>query len=162
MINRFGRPFKSIEQMDETILKRWNDRVKENDIVYVLGDVCWGYNSQKIEKTIGKLNGIKHLIYGNHDRLGPHKLSKVWATMQPYLDTTIENKQVVMMHYPIADWHGAYRKSIHLYGHCHGNFDLASIAQNLPHHNNRCMDVGVDTNNFYPYSWDEIKAKLSL
>ena len=32
------RPFDNTEQMDEEIIRRWNERVCDDDTVYVLGD----------------------------------------------------------------------------------------------------------------------------
>lgn len=156
-----NRPFASAQQMDEEIIKRWNSKIGEFDTVYVLGDVCWGWNSKRIHDTFSKMNGIKYLIIGNHDRIGPHQLSNVWVEITPYKRIMINNDRVILSHYPILDWDGAYYGAYHLYGHCHGNLDLSEYTKLVKHHNTRCMDVGVDTHNYYPWSWDEIVKKLN-
>ena len=43
--------------MNEEIIKRWNKKIDINDVVYVLGDVCWGWNSNQIQQTFSKMNG---------------------------------------------------------------------------------------------------------
>lgn len=148
--------------MNEEIIKRWNKKIRINDIVYVLGDVCWGWNSDKIQQTFSKMNGIKYLIIGNHDKFGPHQKSNIWAEITPYKRIEIDNERIILSHYPIAEWDCAWHGSIHLYGHTHGKFNLAEFTKLMPHKNIRCMDVGVDTNNYEPYSWDEIKVKLGI
>lgn len=161
VISMNNRPFRSVQQMNEEIIKRWNKKIAPNDVVYVLGDVCWGWNSQKIKETFSKMNGIKYLIYGNHDRIKNHELANVWAEIVPYKRINIDNESIVLSHYPILDWDRAYHKGYHLYGHCHGMLDLREFTKLMKHNNQRCMDVGVDTHNYYPWSWEEIKEHLN-
>lgn len=59
-----NRPFENTTQMELEIIKRWNDVVKDNDRVYVLGD----FGADKYEKELlNKLKGKLYLIKGNHD-----------------------------------------------------------------------------------------------
>ena len=58
------RPFDSVEEMDEAMVQRWNERVRPNDKVYHLGDVVI---NRKCLQTLSRLNGDKVLIKGNHD-----------------------------------------------------------------------------------------------
>ena len=60
-----NRPFKSIEENDETIIKNWNNTVEIDDDVYLLGDISW-YNTTKTIEVFNNLNGHIHLIKGNH------------------------------------------------------------------------------------------------
>lgn len=161
-IKHNNRPFASVEQMEEEIIKRWNRKVSSTDTVYVLGDVCWGWKSDKIKTFMNKLNGFKYLVIGNHDKLNPHQLSNSWAEIVPYKEINIDGKYIILSHYPIAEWNGCWYGSIHLYGHCHGKFNLADLTKNTKHKNTLCMDVGVDTNNYEPYSWEDIKEKLKI
>lgn len=59
------RPFDSIEEHDETLVQNWNSTVNPKDTVYHLGDVYFGGRDN--HHILGKLNGVKHLIMGNHD-----------------------------------------------------------------------------------------------
>lgn len=58
------RPFANAEIMDENLVENWNSVVKENDIVYHLGDVYFGVNGRD---ALPKLKGRKRLVLGNHD-----------------------------------------------------------------------------------------------
>lgn len=58
-------PFGSIEEYDEALIERWNSVVGENDIVYHLGDFCFGNHA---ETYLRRLNGHKVLVMGNHDQ----------------------------------------------------------------------------------------------
>lgn len=58
------RPWNSPEEMDEEMVKRWNETVRPNDKVYHLGDVVI---NRKALKILHRLNGDKVLIKGNHD-----------------------------------------------------------------------------------------------
>jgi len=60
------RPFETTEHMDAAIISNWNNVVKEGDKVYVLGDVVI---NRKAMPLLGKLNGTKVLIAGNHDTM---------------------------------------------------------------------------------------------
>lgn len=83
------RPFSSVEEMNEILIKNWNDIVKEDDEVIVVGDFSMAFRS--VEIFTKRLSGRKILIAGNHDFCHPtHKKSrdkenqKKWT--QRYLD----------------------------------------------------------------------------
>lgn len=65
-----NRPFMNVDEMDETIIQRWNDVVSDADTVYVLGDFSW-YKEDKTLEILNRLSGRKVLIKGNHDRVSP-------------------------------------------------------------------------------------------
>ena len=67
IIKYCSRPFDSVEDMNEQLIKNWNSVVEKNDIVYVVGDfaLC---GKQKIIEFGQCLNGRKRLILGNHDQ----------------------------------------------------------------------------------------------
>ena len=94
-----------------------------------------------------------NLIYGNHDSaLKKGNLYKtLFATHQSYKSFKYKDNRIVLFHYPIISWNGISKGAIQLYGHRHGN---------LPDTGRIKMDVGVDTNNYYPYSLDEIIKRM--
>lgn len=60
--------FDSVGEMDEHMIERWNSVVKPGDIVYHLGDVFLGGNSQeRKQEVMSRLRGSKRLLLGNHD-----------------------------------------------------------------------------------------------
>ena len=67
-------------------------------------------------------------------------------------------QDIIMCHYPLGSWRKLKQNSWNLHGHCHGNYEIYNpFSKNLPQ-----LDVGVDSHNFYPLSFDELKEKISL
>lgn len=66
IIKYCDRPFKDSDEMDEVIVDNWNSVVKDQDIIYHLGDVYMGDND-KAANVLRRLNGRKRLVLGNHD-----------------------------------------------------------------------------------------------
>ena len=61
-----SRPFATVEEMDEALVKNWNDTVGPEDTVYLVGDIGW--NGDRVPgELLEWLSGHKHLIRGNHD-----------------------------------------------------------------------------------------------
>lgn len=146
------RPFNSAEEMDEAIITRWNERVKDGDIVYHLGDLTFGDPFPYLKR----LNGDKHLILGNHDkttikRAGLLLDSKMLASISSLKEITEQSQHIVLCHYGMRVWNRAHHGSLHFYGHSHGT---------LPG-NSQSLDVGVDCWDFRPVSLDEIKERLA-
>lgn len=52
----------------EWIISRWNAVVGPDDIIICLGDFAW----KGVQDIVPRLNGVKILILGNHDRKGPN------------------------------------------------------------------------------------------
>ena len=66
IIEYCNRPFSSVEEMDNTMIKKWNSVVGKDDIVWHLGDFAMGTKEQ-ITQIVEQLNGRIYLILGNHD-----------------------------------------------------------------------------------------------
>ena len=140
------RPFGCVEDMNEAIIVRWNDRVKPGDFVYHLGDFGWN----KCDDIIRRLGGQKFLIVGSHDAEGS-RLKKYWCQITPMKSIKIGIQTVVLTHCAMRIWEKSHYGSWHLYGHSHGRSDPWG----------KSFDVGVDTHNFFPYSWDEVVEKMA-
>lgn len=113
------KKFSSIEEHDNLIIKNWNERVKPDDNVYILGDFSWLY-ARETEEIIKKLNGNKFLIKGNHDRWSKDgTCRKLFQGIYDYKTITDGRHAVVMSHYPILFYQGQHRGAIHLYAHVH-------------------------------------------
>ena len=65
------RPFADVEQMEKELIKRWNNVVAKDDIVYVLGDFTLSRRTELISRLCGALHGHKVLVMGNHDTRKP-------------------------------------------------------------------------------------------
>lgn len=120
-----NRPFLTIEDHDEYIIKTWNETVGVDDDVYILGDISW-YNSTKTIEIFKHLNGNKHLIKGNHDAmlLKNQELRNLFVEITDYKELYIDNNtSIVLCHYPIPCFKNHYYGWYHLYGHVHTSFE---------------------------------------
>ena len=107
------RPFDTIEEMDEELVKRWNAKVRPCDKVYHLGDVA--INKRGLD-VLDRLNGFKILIKGNHDIFKLKDYSKYFKDIRAY---DVKNG-IIMSHIPIhSGSKGRYKLNIH--GHLHSN-----------------------------------------
>ncbi len=149
------RPFKSADEMDNEIVRRWNSVVEHNDIVYHLGDFAFGLADEfAIRNVFGRLNGRKILILGNHDFRKGGDVHPTLAALDwyqpptPLLETSDEGQRVVLCHYALRTWPGQHKGSYHFYGHSHG--DLPGVG--------RSRDVGVDMSDvgFTPRTFSEL------
>ena len=70
MIRFENRPFKDIRDMEQQIIKNWNETVAREDRVFVLGDFAFG-DKAEVTRLCRSLNGKKTLVLGNHDTQSP-------------------------------------------------------------------------------------------
>ena len=110
ILEKFNRPFSSVEEMHEVIINNWKNKVKDDDTVYILGDVGM-YHAREIGNILNNLPGRKILVTGNHDFKNIHSSSykKTFAKITSYLEIKDNGRNVVLFHYPIEDWNGKYR-----------------------------------------------------
>lgn len=126
-----NRPFNTIEEQDEELIKLWNETVGKNDDVYILGDISW-YEGNKTFEIFSQLNGVKHWIKGNHDGklLKHNKLRALFVEITDYKEVAIEDgKGIVLSHYPIPCFKNHFYGWYHLYGHVHSGFEWEVMEQ---------------------------------
>ena len=163
-----GRPFETVEEMNEELIKRWNNKVSPGDLVYVLGDFVWKAAANYLVDILKRLNGQIILIAGNHDThiVKNGKAKKMFAAIKHYDDicVTLENgetRRCILSHYFMPLYNGHYYNAIHLHGHSHNteehNTEL-EIAQWLKEkgHNLQIYNVGCMHWNYEPVTLDEI------
>lgn len=114
-----SRPFTCIEEMDTEIIKRWNQKVKKQDTVYILGDISW-YKTDKTIEILKKLTGKKILIKGNHDRINS-EITKCFESVSDYREIKADGRNVILSHYPIHFFNKHYHDAVMLYGHVHSS-----------------------------------------
>jgi calcineurin-like phosphoesterase family protein len=164
------RPFKDLEEMHSELIKRWNECIMPEDIVYVLGDMalCPFRDFEPIAK---QLNGIKYLIRGNHDAYSEGQYRKLGFTVFHELKLKLAGHMVRLSHYPYAlPWYErlfAFKSELRFmdkrpprikgewlfHGHSHVKYKKANKDQRI--------HVGVDANNFYPISLRELESLMS-
>jgi calcineurin-like phosphoesterase family protein len=158
-VMHFGkRPWTTMDEMHEGLIKRWNERVGNKDECWVLGDFAF---RNKVGDDLGaifhRLNGKKHLIVGNHDNKAVLELP--WTSVDNYKEISVDGSNVIMSHYPMRSWNKMFHGSYHLYGHEHSN------VRDYSHHNSNVgkggsCDVGSDCWEWYPVSFPEIVDRI--
>jgi len=145
-----NRPFSTSKEMDEVILDRFKSLLKPGDLLYILGDLAWSsFDFGPWLKRLPTKN--LQLILGNHDKQKRDKYEKCFNWVGDIKNFVYEKQPFSLCHYPMRSWPGKGHGAIHLFGHTHGS--LPGL--------DRSMDVGVDTNYFYPYRLEEVKKQLS-
>jgi calcineurin-like phosphoesterase family protein len=134
------RPFKDITEMNLELVRRNNEVVKNDDFVIHAGDFCWKGSAEFIRNLQKALVGQHIYLKGSHDNWMNGHYHEIW-------EKNIEGQHVVVCHYAMRTWGKSHWNSWQLYGHSHGK--LESIGKQY--------DVGVDCNNYYPVSFEQIK-----
>ena len=107
------RPWDDADEMDEAMIRAWNERVKPTDKVYHLGDVVI---NRKALKTLTRLNGDKVLIRGNHDIFRDDEYREYFRELRAY---HVMNG-CILSHIPVhVESLGRFGVNIH--GHLHAN-----------------------------------------
>jgi calcineurin-like phosphoesterase family protein len=164
------RPFDNIGEMHETLIKNWNSVVKDNDIVFYLGD--FSYRDKGIAKWFkSQLKGKIYFIMGNHDRI--RDISKIGFEKIFGDDTTLGGatisikdddanrgyQDIVLCHYPILSWNKSHHGSWHIHGHCH-----QSIMKNPEmawYYKRKVIDAGANGWGYTPISYLELKKVMN-
>lgn len=140
IIEYCNRPFKTVEEMNNTILTNWECTIKPTDTIYVLGDLMFNKNVDL--ERVKALPGHKRILRGNHDRgFTDTKLKSLGFEIVyrcPILLPWCKKFNVFIMHAPNQQVHGA----LNLCGHVHDSWKTKDGYYN----------VGVDVHNFTPVS----------
>lgn len=150
IIKYCNRPFESVEEMNNCIVERHNDVVSDDDIVVHAGDFCFTSDIAKAMSIKNKLNGKHIFLRGSHDHWmnrgnGRSVFHEIW-------EKKIEDHYVVACHYAMRVWPRSHYNSWCVYGHSHGKLKPQG----------KSWDVGVDNNDFYPVSFDQLKKLMGL
>lgn len=95
-----SRPFNSVEDMTLKLIRNWNKVVKENDLVYVLGDFSMYLTKPQLREIVSKLNGTKILVRGNHDMSPSEMLNIGFHAVVENAEIVIAGERVLLSHYP--------------------------------------------------------------
>lgn len=157
-----NRPFNTVEEMNEALVTNWNSVVKDDDVVFILGDLGFcGY--EKLAPYIARLKGKKYLIQGNHD--SDKIVAKLWeadlieehyklTTITVEGDPEIPSQVLTLCHFPMVDWYDKERGAWMVHGHQHQLPRTPSCS--VMH-----WDVGVDKNNLTPISFEQLKVNIT-
>ena len=153
------RDFDSVYQMNETIIRNINDNVKYDDILYFLGDFCFG--GHKLTSNWRERIHCQtiHFIKGNHDNhIDDYKL--YFSSLNDVLKVKHGKHEFFLSHYSHRVWEASHKGAIHLYGHSHDNLDRTGQYWG------KSMDVGIDsayriTGEYRPFMIEEIVDIMS-
>jgi len=124
-----NRPFENVTEMDEALIKNWNNTVNSNDTVYILGNHDY--------KWIKNCN-----------------LQEYFASVSHYLEIKDGEKRIALCHYPMLTWGGAARGVLHAHAHLHNKRE-GLVFKTLKKMNN-ALNTGVEINQYRPVTLDEL------
>lgn len=158
VIRMCNRPFTSVEAMNETLVENWNDVVHKDDTVYFLGDFAFG-TKKHTQPILGRLQGRKHLIMGNHDRQNKVQNLAGWESCL-YMDEVVVQdpdayqgrQRITLCHYPMVTWRERHQGGWQMHGHSHGHYGWPPES--------RRIDVGVDCWSQAPVSYEQVKETI--
>lgn len=170
-----NRGFNSVEEHDETLIKRWNDNLGEESEIFHLGDIMFGSNGEeRLEEVLNRLTfKTLYLFSGNHSAGYKQLLSKSSEEngirylgfgnkkiyfVPNYLEIIVCGQPIVLSHYPLVSWNGQAKGSWMLHGHCHGNLWNSDIGKTLYIHC-KIRDVGVEEV-CYPISFENVRMRF--
>jgi len=145
------RGFDTVTKHDRTLIRNYNELVKDGDEVYIVGDFCmWGTQSiGNMEALVKKLKGNKHLILGNHDKLKPFDYIEagIISVHTSFVAEAFPNP-IVLVHDPsVVTMNPRSRWAC---GHVHDLFKQIGT----------CLNVGVDVWDLKPVHENEVWLAL--
>lgn len=150
IIKYCDRPYSSTEEMNKDLIKRWNNTVAKDDIVYHLGDFGMGTKEQ-ITELVSQLNGRIYLIMGNHDH---HTVSWYYdcGFARVYDRPVLYNDIYILSHHPRELVSPDYK---YIYGHTHERSGYATPVPNAT-----C--VCVEQIGYTPILFEDVVRKLEI
>lgn len=154
----------SVARMDDHLIDKINQHVGRDDILWHLGDFCWGRGIDLLNLARRYRERIEcrnvHLVLGNHDS---NELSGVFRGCHDSYEIKVDTRHIVLSHYAQCFWNRSHHGSWMLYGHAHGTAE-AWMDEHMP--GRFSMDVGVDnvariTGEYRPISYEEIAVLFS-
>jgi calcineurin-like phosphoesterase family protein len=147
------RPWDSAEEMDEAMVKAWNETVKPTDKVYHLGDVVI---NRKALGIMRRLNGDKVLIRGNHDIFKDEDYRQHFRELRAY---HVMNG-MILSHIPLHP-ESLGRFGVNIHGHTHSNRVMTWDA--FKHHpivDTRYHCVCVEQTDFRPILFEDVLQRI--
>ena len=147
---RHARPFASVMEMDNVLVRQWNATIAPDDDCWHLGDFST-YQDGRLEAVFHRLHGRKHLVLGNHDEENDLIPLLDWqeAPVQQGM-INLDGRDIYLCHFPMRRWPRCKKGSLQLYGHMHAA---------LPPERHS-LDVGVDAWDFHPVSIHDIERRM--
>ena len=157
---------------DDRMVELWNQTVGKDDIVFHLGD--FAFKSEAVRTWSQKLNGIKYLLRGNHDKSAQTYLDSGFAEVidfpakgEPaYHIADVNGVRILFSHYPIVtdgfdDTHWRYLSNVFDRGRCdiniHGHIHSMQLNEKF------CINASVEAIGYTPIKLGELlNNKMAL
>jgi calcineurin-like phosphoesterase family protein len=158
------RPFTSTEEMDETMVERWNAVVRPQDTVYHLGDVVI---NRKSLHHVKRLNGKKRLVRGNHDIFKDADYREVGFDSLYGVRVFVD--KFILSHIPLHPDCVTERFRVNVHGHLHANELMQEYDTGMgsTFHRDMAMRpdprylcVSVEHTDYRPLSFDEVEDRI--
>ena len=156
IIKYCNRPFKNVKEMNQIMIRKWNERIKKDDLIFHIGDFCFKYapsespdapkNSFEIIRP--KLNGNIIFIVGNHDLRNGVK-SIIESLVIKY-----GGKRIYLTHNPKF---AKKEFELNFCGHVHEKWKFKRLGKK-----SIIINLSVDVWNYYPVNINEINQALSI
>lgn len=154
------RPFTSTEEMDDTMVQRWNAKVGPHDTVYHLGDVVI---NRKSLHHVKRLNGKKRLIRGNHDIFKDQDYRDVG--FESLYGVRVFTDKFILSHIPLHPDCITDRFKVNVHGHLHANEVMRHMEipemRHMQEPDPRYLCVSVEHTNYEPLSFEEVDARIA-
>ncbi|MBQ6173655.1 MAG: metallophosphoesterase [Clostridia bacterium] len=153
VIHMCGRPFDTLEEMNEALIANWNSRVKGTDTIYILGDLF--FRCEDPEAILRRLKGRKHLLLGNHDSSWIRRvdLRHCFVRVERLIEEGINETGMTLCHYPLLTWRHQ-KRSFMIHGHLHRK--TSDDFWPLLCARERTLNAGVDINGYRPVTLEEL------
>jgi len=156
IIGERHRPFKTVIEMDDAIIKSFHSLVENGDSVWFLGNFCYGgekavnYYHNRINPNYNKDIKI-YFLRGQSDATTKEFALTFDKFFPPYMEIVADKTDITLCNYPLKTWKNAEYGAIHLHSY---------HPRHKPFLNDLALDVSVDANNFSPISWESVKHRL--
>lgn len=151
IISYCGRPFASADEQDALIIKNWRETVREDDDVYIIGDLM-GVPPRGAQEYLRQLSGRLHLLIGNHESdWYTDAYRHYFVEVADSLTVTLDGRTTYLCHYPTPDFVG----DLHIYGHMHENYKDGDFRR-LVAAGRFALNAAVELNGYRPVTIDEM------
>ena len=151
IIDYANRPFKSVEDMNKSLIDTWNNRVNKIDRVLVLGDFWFGA-TRNCEEILNQLKGYKILIMGNHDTISPNSYLQS-GFKEVYRYPILFENFYLLSHYPL--YINSNMPYANLFAHVHGNPAYSDYTSQT-----MCVSIERPHMEYGPINFNTVKALM--
>ena len=157
IIRYCDRPFATAEEMNETMIRRWNEVVEDGDMVYILGDLMLN-RGKRPERHLARLKGRLVLLRGNHDDTWLHKVdTSLWfEQVADRLEITDGDRLLTLNHEPLLDprSYAPEENRYQIHGHIHNNTHMEEWP--ILRENPRILNASVEVTDYRPMTFDQL------